>query len=101
MVIKGQKINDRYEVLQTIGDGGMANVFLAKDPILERNVLFSFYDQYMVDNTYPYQKNFASLKYLFHERMYQNCIFRGNFPYRFFRYRQTVFFHLRCEAWYC
>ena len=38
MVIKGQKINDRYEVLQTIGEGGMANVYLAKDPILERNV---------------------------------------------------------------
>lgn len=38
MVIKGQKINDRYEILQTIGEGGMANVYLAKDPILERNV---------------------------------------------------------------
>src|SRR5574344_1316720 len=38
MVIKGQKINDRYEILQTIGEGGMANVYLAKDSILGRNV---------------------------------------------------------------
>ena len=38
MIVKGQKINDRYEILQTIGEGGMANVYLAKDPILNRNV---------------------------------------------------------------
>ncbi len=38
MVIKGQKINDRYEIIQTIGEGGMANVYLAKDTILNRNV---------------------------------------------------------------
>lgn len=38
MVIKGQKINGRYEILQTIGEGGMANVYLANDAILNRNV---------------------------------------------------------------
>lgn len=38
MVIKGQKINDRYEIVRSIGEGGMANVYLAKDIILDRNV---------------------------------------------------------------
>ncbi|MDD5980499.1 MAG: Stk1 family PASTA domain-containing Ser/Thr kinase [bacterium] len=38
MIVKGQKINDRYEVIKTIGEGGMANVYLARDVILDRNV---------------------------------------------------------------
>lgn len=38
MLSKGQKINERYEVIKTIGEGGMANVYLANDTILERNV---------------------------------------------------------------
>ncbi len=38
MVTKGQKINDRYEIIQTIGEGGMANVYLARDVIIDRNV---------------------------------------------------------------
>ena len=38
MITKGQKINDRYEIIQTIGEGGMANVYLAHDVILDRNV---------------------------------------------------------------
>ncbi len=38
MIVKGQKLNDRYEILKTIGEGGMANVYLAKDTILDRNV---------------------------------------------------------------
>src|SRR5574344_2858751 len=38
MIVKGQKVNNRYEILQTIGEGGMANVYLAKDTILDRNV---------------------------------------------------------------
>ena len=38
MIVKGQKINDRYEIIKTIGEGGMANVYLAKDTILDRNV---------------------------------------------------------------
>ena len=38
MIIKGQKINDRYEIIRTIGEGGMANVYLAIDTILDRKV---------------------------------------------------------------
>ena len=38
MLSKGQKINDRYEIIKTIGEGGMANVYLANDTILDRKV---------------------------------------------------------------
>ena len=38
MVTKRQKINDRYEIIRSIGEGGMANVYLAYDTILDRNV---------------------------------------------------------------
>lgn len=38
MIIKGQKINDRYEIIRMIGEGGMANVYLAQDTILDRKV---------------------------------------------------------------
>ena len=38
MINKGQKINDRYEIVKSIGEGGMANVYLARDLILNRNV---------------------------------------------------------------
>jgi serine/threonine-protein kinase len=38
VIIKGQKINERYEVVRSIGEGGMANVYLGYDTILDRNV---------------------------------------------------------------
>ena len=38
MIAKGQLINDRYEILKLIGEGGMANVYLARDTILDRRV---------------------------------------------------------------
>ena len=38
MLSKGQKINDRYEIVKSIGEGGMANVYLAQDTILDRKV---------------------------------------------------------------
>lgn len=38
MIAKGQKISDRYKIIKSIGEGGMANVYLAYDTILERNV---------------------------------------------------------------
>ena len=40
MITKGQKINDRYEIIKSIGEGGMANVYLAKDIILDLYVVF-------------------------------------------------------------
>lgn len=38
MIVKGAKINDRYQIIKTLGEGGMANVYLAFDTILNRNV---------------------------------------------------------------
>ncbi|MBQ9011233.1 MAG: Stk1 family PASTA domain-containing Ser/Thr kinase [Bacilli bacterium] len=38
MISKGQRINDRYEIICSIGEGGMANVYLAYDTILGRRV---------------------------------------------------------------
>ena len=38
MLSKGQKINGRYEIIKSIGEGGMANVYLAWDVILNRQV---------------------------------------------------------------
>ena len=38
MTSKGDKINDRYQIIKTIGEGGMANVYLALDTILNREV---------------------------------------------------------------
>ena len=38
MIMKGQKIKDRYQIIKSIGEGGMANVYLAYDTILDRDV---------------------------------------------------------------
>ena len=38
MIDKDYLINDRYKVIRMIGEGGMANVYLAYDTILDRNV---------------------------------------------------------------
>lgn len=38
MIVKGQKIDGRYQIIRNIGEGGMANVYLAFDTILEREV---------------------------------------------------------------
>lgn len=38
MIAKGQKINGRYEIVKILGEGGMANVYLAEDTILGRKV---------------------------------------------------------------
>lgn len=38
LITKGQRINDRYEIIKSIGEGGMANVYLAIDVILDRKV---------------------------------------------------------------
>lgn len=38
MIDIGKKLNGRYEIIGNIGSGGMANVFLARDLILDREV---------------------------------------------------------------
>lgn len=38
MINKGELIDNRYKVVKSIGEGGMANVYLAWDTILEREV---------------------------------------------------------------
>jgi len=38
VIVKGSKINDRYQIIKTLGEGGMANVYLAHDTILDRDV---------------------------------------------------------------
>lgn len=38
MVLIGKRLNDRYKIISLIGGGGMANVYLARDIILERDV---------------------------------------------------------------
>jgi serine/threonine-protein kinase len=38
VIAKGQKINNRYEVIRLLGEGGMANVYLGEDTILNRKV---------------------------------------------------------------
>ena len=38
MINKGVLIDDRYKIIESIGEGGMANVYLAWDTILEREV---------------------------------------------------------------
>ena len=35
---KGYMLNDRYQIIRLIGEGGMANVYLAHDTILDRDV---------------------------------------------------------------
>ncbi|MFY3793451.1 Stk1 family PASTA domain-containing Ser/Thr kinase [Ureibacillus sp. MALMAid1270] len=37
-MIIGKRINDRYKILQLVGGGGMSNVYLAHDMILNRDV---------------------------------------------------------------
>lgn len=38
MIELGKKLNGRYQITGNIGSGGMANVFLAHDLILDRDV---------------------------------------------------------------
>ena len=40
MLMKGQKINDRYQIIRSICEGEMATVYLAHDTILDLNLAF-------------------------------------------------------------
>ena len=50
MLSKGQKINDRYEIIKSIGEGGMANVYLAQDSLLDRQVAIKVLRGDLADN---------------------------------------------------
>lgn len=50
MLSKGQKINDRYEIIKSIGEGGMANVYLAQDTVLDRKVAIKVLRGDLADN---------------------------------------------------
>ena len=59
MIQKGQKINDRYQIIKSIGEGGMANVYLAFDTIFQEGQrrfvesLSSFARQFIGSNEKP------------------------------------------------
>ena len=42
MIDKGELIDNRYKIIKSIGEGGMANVYLAWDTILEREVAVKY-----------------------------------------------------------
>jgi len=50
MLSKGQKINERYEIITSIGEGGMANVYLAEDSLLQRQVAIKVLRGDLADN---------------------------------------------------
>lgn len=50
MLSKGQKINERYEIIKSIGEGGMANVYLAQDTLLNRLVAIKVLRGDLADN---------------------------------------------------
>lgn len=43
MIDKGYLLGERYRIIDTLGEGGMANVYLAEDIILQRKVAVKFY----------------------------------------------------------
>ncbi len=50
MPLKGDVILDRFEILQPLGKGGMGEVFLARDTLLDRQVALKFLVQKLKDN---------------------------------------------------
>jgi len=49
----GNRISDRYTLVQRIGSGGMADVWLAEDSMLERRVALKFlHDRFAQDNQF-------------------------------------------------
>lgn len=56
-MLVGKRINDRYEILQLIGGGGMSNVYLAHDIILNREVAIKIL-RYDTSNEEEYHRRF-------------------------------------------
>lgn len=56
-MLVGKRINDRYEILQLIGGGGMSNVYLAHDIILNREVAIKIL-RYDSSNEEEYHRRF-------------------------------------------
>ena len=50
MPSKGDTTLDRYEILKLLGKGGMGEVFLAQDTLLDRQVALKFLAQKLKDN---------------------------------------------------
>ena len=55
MLEKGNFINNRYEIINPVGAGGMSDVYKAKDHKLNRNVAIK-----VLKTEYSKDKNFVS-----------------------------------------
>lgn len=72
MIEIGEKLSERYQITDVIGQGGMANVFLARDLILERDVAvkvlrFDFQDNQ--DAIRRFQREAMSASQLLHHNI--------------------------------
>ena len=56
MIEIGSKLSNRYTITQTIGQGGMANVYLARDLILDRDVAVKVLKYDFQDNSEAIQR---------------------------------------------
>jgi len=50
MIKEGEVINNRYKILNTLGHGGMSDVYEARDPIFKRTVAIKILKNEFVDN---------------------------------------------------